>query len=285
MINFRIAPYLARLCVCFVFLKAPFYMTIRQSQSPDQKTTLSQGLDVVRVLVRNGTPLGVTQVAQALGIYKSSAHRLLQILGRLGFVQQNPSTLRYSLHPGIFGFIHEFASQFGPNTRVDPLLRAAASRLGCSVYLSMLGGRDTYVVCAAGDEGNTTQLGTHGPVYASSVGKILIAQRPETEWPDYAPQSGDPSITEYTSLDPERFYKELRAARENGVAWNMRETTLYHASVAATIHEPLLPYPRMAVALLVRYQELPVHDRETLAGEVKTLAHQISDEVTTGHRD
>ncbi|AHF90505.1 transcriptional regulator [Opitutaceae bacterium TAV5] len=260
-------------------------MPADRSSEPDQKTTLSQGLDVVRVLVRSGTPLGVTQVGQALGIYKSSAHRLLQILGKLGFVQQNPATLRYSLHPGIFGFIHEFASQFGPNTRVDPLLRAAASRLRCSVYLSMLGGRDTYVVCAAGDEGNTTQLGTHGPVYASSAGKILVARRPESEWPDYAPHPGDPTITEHTSLDPERFYKELRAARENGVAWNMRETTVYHASVAAPVNELLLPYPRMAVALLVRYQELPVHDRETLAGEVMALARQVSGAIATTARN
>lgn len=251
---------------------------------PDQKTTLSQGLDVVRTLVRSGTPLGVTQVAQALGIYKSSAHRLLQILGRLGFVQQNPTTLCYSLHPGIFGFVHELASQFRPNIHVDPLLRATAARLKCSVYLCMLGGRDTYVVCAAGDDGNTTQLGTHGPVYASSAGKVLVSRRAESEWDYYSPHAGDPSVTEHTSLDPERFLKELRAARENGVAWNLRETTVHHASVAAVVEEPLYPIPRMAVALLVRYSDLPVHDRETLATEVRTLAKRIAEAILAAPR-
>jgi DNA-binding IclR family transcriptional regulator len=247
----------------------------------DQKNTLSQGLDVVRILVRSGTPLGVTQVAHALGIYKSSAHRLLQILTRLGFVQQNSTTLRYSLNPQIFGFVHEFATQFGVNTKADPLLRSAAARLKCSIYLSMLGGHHAYVVCAAGDDGNTTQLGTHGPVYASSSGKILVAHRPESEWADYAPQPNDSIITAHTNLNPARFLQELHAARENGVAWNLRESAVFHISVAAAIHEPLLPYPRMAVAILLRYQDLPVYDREVLAGEVKTLARQLSDAIAS----
>jgi DNA-binding IclR family transcriptional regulator len=243
---------------------------------PEQKTTLSQGLEVMHLLAKSGRGLGVTQVAQRLSLPKSSAHRLLNLLGELGFVRQNPATKCYGVSPRIFGFVHELATRFGANSKVDPLLRAAATRLRCSAYLSMLDGRDTFVICAAGVEGNTIHLGTHGPVYATSAGKVLIAHRPEAEWPHYAPAPDDQIVTEHTSLDPGRFYQQLRVARQNGVAWNMRESTIFHASVAAPVPEPGYSHPRMAAAFVVRYTELAVHDRETLVQEVCALAEKIS---------
>ncbi|OAM87288.1 IclR family transcriptional regulator [Termitidicoccus mucosus] len=244
----------------------------------EQKTTLSQGLKVMHLLARSGKGLGVTQVAQSLGLPKSSAHRLLTLLGELGFVRQNPQTKCYGVSPRIFGFVHEISTQFGANSKVDPLLREAATRLRCSAYLCMLDGKDTFVVCAAGVEGNTIHLGTHGPVYATSAGKVLVAHRLEEEWNWYAPEPDDEVVTEHTSLDPGQFYQQLRVARQNGVAWNMRESTLSHASVATPVREPGYEYPRMAAAFVVRYTELPIHDRESLADEVRTLAAKISSE-------
>jgi DNA-binding IclR family transcriptional regulator len=246
---------------------------------PAQKTTLSQGLEIVRLLVESGQSLGVSQIAQRRKMAKSSVHRLLRILNELGFVHQNPVTQCYGVSPQIFDFVHGLAAQFGCNAKVDPILRAVATRLQCSVYLCMLEGRDTYVVCAAGPEGTTTLLGTHGPVYATSAGKALVAQRPESEWPDYNIQPSDKKITAYTSLDPETFLQQLRLARASGIAWNIRESTAHHVSVAAPIVEPLWPYPRMAVALLVPYKDLVVHDRENLAREVKALADRLTREL------
>lgn len=233
----------------------------------------------MRLLIESGQALGVSQIAQKRSMPKSSVHRLLQILNQLGFVRQNPITQCYGVSPQIFEFVHGIAAQFGCNAKVEPILRTVASRLRCSVYLCMLEGRDTYVVCAAGDEGNTTHLGTHGPVYATAAGKILVAQRPESQWDDYNVHSWDKKVTAYTSLDPQVFLQQLRAARASGVAWNVRESTVWHASVAAPVHEPLWPYPRMAVALLVRYKDLPVHDRDVLANEVRLLAQQLTVEL------
>jgi len=245
-------------------------------RGPVPNTPLTQGIAVVRLLLHKGYALGVTQIAAELGQPKSSLHRLLQTLCQIGFVQQNDKNHRYSVNPEIFAFVHELAAHFGQNRNLDEALRKAAVRLNASIYLDMLGGRQAWVVCAAGEEGNTVRLGRSGYVHCSSAGKVLVAQMDERAWPAYAPQPGDAAVTPHTNLDPARFYAQLREARKNGYAWNMRETSVNHVSVAAVVREPLVNPPRLAVALLIRHDAYILRDQHEMQDSVLALAENLS---------
>ncbi len=239
------------------------------------ETPLTQGIAVVRLLLQRGYALGVTQIAAELGMPKSSLHRLLKTLCQIGFLQKNPRNHRYGVDAGIFAFVHEIAAHFGRNKSLDTELRKAAAALDASVYIDMLGGRNAYAVCAAGDEGNTLRLGQNGPVHASSPGKILVAQMPESSWPAYAPREGDGAVTPYTNLSSERFHAQLRQAREAGFAWNIRETSVDHVSVAAVVREPLVNPPRLAVAILLRHDAYLHRDQHELEQAVLALADRL----------
>ncbi|OAM89147.1 helix-turn-helix domain-containing protein [Termitidicoccus mucosus] len=239
------------------------------------ETPLTQGIAVVRLLLQRGYALGVTQIAADLGMPKSSLHRLLKTLCQIGFLQQNPRNHRYGVDAGIFAFVHEIAAHFARNMSLDTALRKAAATLDASVYIDMLGGRNAYVVCAAGDEGNTLRLGMNSPIHASSPGKILVAQMPESSWPAYAPREDDEAVTPCTNLSPERFYAQLRQAREAGFAWNIRETSVDHVSVAAVVREPLVNPPRLAVAILLRHDAYLHRDQHELEQSVLALADRL----------
>jgi DNA-binding IclR family transcriptional regulator len=245
------------------------------SPSLAPNTPLTQGIAVVRLLLQKGYALGVTQIAAELGLPKSSLHRLLKTLCQIGFVQQNEKNHRYGVNAEIFAFVHEIAAHFGRNLSLDEEVRKAAARLDASVYIDMLGGRSAYVVFAAGDEGNTLRLGNSGLVHTSSAGKVLVAQMDESLWPAYAPQPGDPPVTPHTNLDPQRFFAQLREARQNGFAWNHRETGPDHVSVAAVVREPLVNPPRLAVALLIRYDAYRLRDQKELETSVLQLADHL----------
>jgi DNA-binding IclR family transcriptional regulator len=243
----------------------------------DTDSPLSQGIAVIRLMVQSGHSWGVTALAKAMGMPKSSTFRLLQTLISLGFVEKIPDTRRYALCADIFDFVHEIASNFGRNLSMDERLRKAAQELKCSVYLSMLGRRDSYVICGAGDEGNTTRLGSHGRAYATSAGKVLIAHRDEALWESYAPvpEERSSSITPYTNIDKKRFIAQLRQARERGIAWNQRESSSDHVSLAAVVREPFIPQARLAVALLMRYEELRLRDEAELEHALLALASDL----------
>lgn len=239
-------------------------------------TPLTQGIAVVRILLQKGYAMGVTQLATELGMPKSSLHRLLKTLCQIGFVQQNEKNHRYGVNAEIFAFVHEIAAHFGRNHSLDEELRKAAERLDTSIYLDMLGGRNAWVVFGAGTEGNTIRLGRSTPAHTSSAGKVLVAQMDESEWPAFAPQPDDRPVTPHTNLDRERFFAQLREARAKGYAWNHRETSVDHVSVAAVVREPLVNPPRLAVALLLRHDAYVFRDQQELEKSVLQLADRLS---------
>lgn len=236
------------------------------------------GMEALMVLLRARRSLGITQIATGLKISKSTAHDLVATLVQLGFVEQSDLTRRYSISPEIFRFLHLFSTDYGVNAVLRPLLRAEASRLKASIVVTALRRRTTYAICASGPEADTFLLGDNGPAFTSACGKILVAQYPEADWPNYAPLPEEKGCSRYSNLDPERFYFELRAARVHGVAWNIRERDAGLCSVAAPICAGEMPWSR-AVGIVLPYSDWVIRDRDELAAQAKESAARISDAV------
>jgi DNA-binding IclR family transcriptional regulator len=76
-------------------------------------------------------------------------------------------------------------------------------------------------------------------------------------------------------LNPTRFFAQLREAKQNGFAWNHRETSPDHVSVAAVVREPLVNPPRLAVALLIRHSAYILRDQHELERAVLQLAETL----------
>lgn len=239
-------------------------------------SSMFRGVEALVVLLKAHRSLGITQLAAALQLSKSTTHDLLAALSELGFVDQNPTTRRYSVSPEIFRFLHLVSTEFGPNSAVKPLLRMQARKLKASIVITALCRRTTYALCASGAEADTFLLGDNGPAHNSACGKILVAQFDESVWPDYAPQPGDKTDSPYSNRDPKRFFAELRAARVNGVAWNLRERDASLCSVAAPIRVGEKPWNR-AVGLALPCAEWAARDRQELAAQVSELAGEIAD--------
>ncbi len=239
-------------------------------------SSMFRGIEALVVLLKAHRSLGITQLAKALHLSKSTAHDLLAALCTLGFVDQNPVTRRYSVSPEIFRFLHLVSTEFGPNSAVKPLLRAQARKLKASIVITALCRRSTYALCASGPNADTFLLGDNGPAYNSACGKVLVAQFDESAWPDYAPKPTDASESPYTNRDPQKFFAELRAARVNGVAWNIRERDVSLCSVAAPIGAGERPWSR-ALGIALPCNDWAVRDREELAHLAKSLASEIAE--------
>lgn len=238
--------------------------------------SMFQGVEALMVLLKARRSLGITQLAEALSLSKSTTHDLVAALGALGFVDQNKTTRRYSISPEIFRFLHLFSTEYGPNSELRPLLREQAARLKAGIVITTLCRQRTYALCASGPNADTFMLGDNGPAYTSACGKILVAQIDQQEWADYAPRPGDEPSSPHANRDPAKFLSEVRAARVNGIAWNMRERDVSLCSVAAPIAVGERPWSR-AVGLVVPFKEWVVRDREELARQVQELAVEIAE--------
>src|SRR4051812_10446405 len=212
--------------------------------APRHHSSMFHGVEALLVLLKAHRSLGITQLADALQLSKSTTHDLAAALCALGFVDQNKTTRRYSVSPEIFRFLHVVSTEFGPNSAVKPLLRVQSRKLKATIVITALSGQTTYALCASGPSADTFLLGDNGPASTSACGKILVAQREEAEWPDYAPSSTDTGGSPYANRDPRRFLTELHAARLSGVAWCFRERDANLCSVATPLAVGEQPWSR-----------------------------------------
>ena len=234
-----------------------------------------RGMEALVMLVKARRSLGITQIATALNLPKSSAHDLVAGLCELGFVEQHDDTRRYAISPKIFEFLHLCATEYGANPTLKPLLREEAVKLRASVVVTALRGRTTYALCGSGPETDTFLVGDNGPAYSSACGRALVSQFDESVWSDYAPSPEDRPRSPYCKLDAELFFQQLRAARTSGVAWSLREREAHLCSVGAPIRSGARPWSR-AVGIILKHQEWAARDQHELAAEARALAERVA---------
>jgi DNA-binding IclR family transcriptional regulator len=183
--------------------------------------TVDKALDLLFRLHEESSPMGVTALGLALGVPKSSAHRLLASLCRRGLVEQDD---RGRYRPGI-GLV---ALGLGALEReplvaaARPVLEAEALALGETVFLVVARAGRLVVLDKAEGTGflrAAPRVGSEVPLHATAVGKLFLAL--------------DPAAVKRPPGDPERFTEHtlrglaldraVALARERGFAESREE--------------------------------------------------------------
>jgi IclR family acetate operon transcriptional repressor len=86
-------------------------------------------LDVLSCFLASSGDLGVTEIANRVGIEKSRVHRFLVALRRKGYVLDNPRTRRYSLGFRALELGRALARQMDLERQAEPVLRELADRI------------------------------------------------------------------------------------------------------------------------------------------------------------
>jgi DNA-binding IclR family transcriptional regulator len=72
-------------------------MSPSDSSDPRLSRSLLRGLSLLTCFNADGGPRGIVDMANALGMSPSSAHRYAQTLVHLGLLERSPRTRKYSL--------------------------------------------------------------------------------------------------------------------------------------------------------------------------------------------
>jgi DNA-binding IclR family transcriptional regulator len=236
-----------------------------------QPTSIEKALDVLYHLHAAPLPVGVTQLGQAVGLPKSSVHRLLASLARRGLVQQDA---RGHYEPGV-GLV---ALGLGAQER-DPLVIAArpvleseAAATGETVFLVAMRARRLFVLDKAEGSGflrASPFVGSTVPVHATAVGKLFLAY-------GLAPRVRMPleRFTDHTPVGAVELERAVARARRDRTATS-REEWMAGLSVLAA---PIVVRERMrgALALGAPTSRLPAHAEPALLERVRAAAERIS---------
>ena len=206
---------------------------------PGTVQSIERAATLLHAIAESGGQMGVTELAGAVGLPKTTTHGLLRTLLSVGFVEQDPRTGRYSLGAGLLGLGTHYLDANELRSRASNWSDSLAARSGCAVRLGTPAGLQVVVVhhvFRPDDSPQELEVGSLLPAHATAVGKVLLASRPAvarslTDVPLDA-------LTPRTVVDPAALLAELQATRARGWAEQRGEYRLGVAGIAAPVHGP-----------------------------------------------
>lgn len=233
-------------------------------------------LDVLEAVAFAHEELGVTQIADRLGLTKGSVFRHLLTLVERGYLRQNPTTSRYGIGPksrvlariAPEGDLLEIAQ--GP-------MRELRDRLGQSVVLSTptpRGAMVEFTLLSAAPIEIGVRPGSELPFHASAQGRVLLAYaaRPFQERILAAPLV---KLTDKTLVDRQKLEAELVRIVQDGYASVPEEAMLGINAIAAPVFDRD-DTTVAAIALVGSIQFLPAEPRPETIAALKECCAQIS---------
>ncbi|MGI6669697.1 MAG: IclR family transcriptional regulator [Acetivibrionales bacterium] len=127
---------------------------------------------------------GVTQIANMIGVNKSTAHRILATLEAKELVEQDGETKKYKLGLGFLKYSTSILESMEITKIADPYLEELVDITQETAHLCILSGNKAVFVGQKKSSeiiSISAKIGDEEPVYCSAVGKNLIAFLPEDE--------------------------------------------------------------------------------------------------------
>ncbi len=198
---------------------------------------VERALDVLSCFSHQTPELTMTQVAEKIGINKSTVHRLLATLEGKRFLERNPATGIYRL--GIRSlqmayltlehndlrqlaapFLHDLCKQYRENVNLAVLDEAEV------VYIDVIESPQRVKLAAA--------IGQRLPAFCTASGKAILVCMPQEKVLRIL-GLGMPKHTQHTILSPEAFFEDMCHTRERGYATSEQEFEEGINAVAAPI--------------------------------------------------
>lgn len=239
---------------------------------------------ILRELGSGAGRLGVTELAERLGLAKGTVHGLLRTLERQEMVEQDPETGKYRLGPVMLQLGNAFLDAHELRTRSLLWADALAQRVTEAVRVGILNGPRVLIVhhvFRPDDSVQILEVGAVIPWNASALGKAIVAHlEPERR---AALLAGElPRLTGRTITDPRELAEALERVVADGFAVEDQEGIVGEAEIAAPIFDHRgLPVGAIGIAGPVE-RLLPDGPDPHLVAAVKQVARSLSREMGAG---
>ena len=206
--------------------------------------SLERGLSILSSFSERRPLLGIAELARAVGLNKSTAHRYIATLANLGYVQQDPETRKYRLGPRVVDLGFAAINSMEITRIAGRHLQALSDETGYTVNMAVLDGTDIVYIDRrrSAREGQfgidlNLHIGSRLPAYCTSMGKVLLANQPPEQWQSLIDRIDLARRGPKTITAREALVVALRRIRQTGIAVNDEELAPGLRSLAAPIRD------------------------------------------------
>ncbi|MFF4285211.1 IclR family transcriptional regulator [Streptomyces sp. NPDC001633] len=183
--------------------------------------TVDRALSILPLLAEGPADLG--QVADRLGVHKSTALRLLRTLHEHGLVHRQADQ-RYRLGARLFALAQEAAENLDVREIAHPHLVALHEKCGHTVHLAVHEENEVLYIDKVESRYPVrmySRIGKPVAITVAAVAKLLLADLPEAERRTLAATLDYPRYTARSTPDATAFLAELAKVREQGWATDL----------------------------------------------------------------
>ena len=215
-----------------------------------------KALTILEALASSDTPLGVTELANRLGLSKSNVHRLLQTLGSRGYVLATDHC--YSATTRLWELGALVVGRLDVARIAAPVMQRLVAEVDETAHLSVLDMSACEVVSIHNVESTQpvraySRIGQRTPAHCVATGKALLSV--QTAQALMALPEKLPKFTKHTLYRRAALLKALEKARIDGFATNIGEWREQVGGVAAVIYD-YTGMPHAALGLTVPVERL-----------------------------
>ena len=173
--------------------------------------------------------LSLAEISREVDAHKSSVFRVLTTLKAAGFLEKDPLSGKYRLGLKILDLAGRVWGRYDIRQIATPYMEELARETGEVIHLAVLDGSDiVYLEKKGQGQGQVltvaTRLGGRNPAYASSMGKILLADLSKSELKAIFGRGKLEKLTPNTIDEIPKLIEELARIREQGFALDNEET-------------------------------------------------------------
>ena len=201
--------------------------------------SVTNALSVLEAFSVERPEQGVTELAHALGLGKSTVHRLLASLAARGYVRRNPETERYSLGLKAFEVGSRATGRGDLREQVAPSLQRLTAATKETVHLGVLDGWDVVYIDKIESHQPLqmfSRVGRRAPLHCTALGKALVSFQPEDALDRFLRRRFR-AYTPATLTDPREVRRELERVRAAGWALDNEEFAVGLRCVAAPVRD------------------------------------------------
>jgi len=210
----------------------------REGAGPDFIEALARGLEVIAAFEPGRPVMSLADVANATGLARPTARRILLTLAELGYVRS--ATSGFALTPRVLELGIAYVRSMGLWDIARPHMERLVARTNESSSIAQLDGSDIVYVARVSVPKIVTlavEIGTRFPALATSLGKVLLAALPGDEVGRVLAQPSRSGVQPRRQPDVAERDAELREVRARGWALTDEQLAPGIRSVAAPLRD------------------------------------------------
>ncbi|MBX9454092.1 MAG: IclR family transcriptional regulator [Mesorhizobium sp.] len=202
---------------------------------------VARAMQVLSAFHRTQRPLSLTAIAEASGVGRSAAQRVVHTLQTLGYIERDEDGRGYVPGIRLLDHSHDYLRLNSLIERATPVLldlrRNARERVDFSLFddlrmvyaVRMQSKRETFFA---------TLVGHSVPTLCTSGGRAVMSRLPHAEVEDIIARSDRRPFTDKTITDPQEVREKIAEARQLGYALTVEEVLVGEVALGVAVLGP-----------------------------------------------